>query len=335
MGFGARRRLAFAAAVGLGFGLGLVTTREARAGEVGYRSVEGCPSRADVDARLRASGTRDVHIDIARSHAGYRGELLVGDGESRLTRTVEAQTCGAVVDALALVVALDREEPATVDDVEPPPADPEPAMAGQPAVPGSPGRDSATGATGRPEDGSRVVGAFGSTFMTTSFADGEMLFGTSLFAEVAAPRGVAGLSWLKPSARASFLRTSSTSWTDVGGVSPDFTVTGGAVDVCALGLWNDETLGLSACSRTEVGSLAVLAAGDDASSQSRRWLATGAVGRARFVFTTRGRVRPLLEVSGGVLVPLVRDRFHFPGHDAIVASGSLWTAAIGGGIELR
>ena len=162
-----------------------------------------------------------------------------------------------------------------------------------------------------------------------------MLIGTSLSAEVAAKRGVAGLWWLRPTARGSFLRTTSTGWTERGGVSPDFTVTGGAVDVCQISPWSEDQLTLSICSRTEAGSLSASAAGDDASSQSRWWLTTGAVGRARYVFSVRGPVRPMIELTGGALASLIRDRFHFPGHGEIVASPWLWTAAIGGGIELR
>ena len=74
--------------------------------------------------------------------------------------------------------------------------------------------------------------------------------------------------------------------------------------------------------------------GANASSRSRLWVTTGAVGRARFVVLRQGEMRIVLETSGGVLAPVIRDRFHFEGGEAIVASRVLWTAGLGAGLEL-
>ena len=82
----------------------------ASARELDYRAPAGCPSQADVSTSLdaRAPTGRDARIDIISEAAGYRGDLVVGAGDHRLARSVQARTCAAVVDALTLVVVLDH-----------------------------------------------------------------------------------------------------------------------------------------------------------------------------------------------------------------------------------
>jgi len=317
--------------------LALCWTRHAGARGLDYRAVDGCPEREVVLARLASggSGARDVRIEIQRADAGFRGEVLVGDGDDRLVRSVEARTCPAVIEALALVVALDQQDRDGEADQGQPATEPQHVRTETVRPSPAPDERATTPLTPRRlERTSGLVGALGGAVQTTSFANGKMLSGASLFGEIAADTGIAGQWWLRPSARAT-LFWSTTMWTERGGVEPDFTVRGGSLDVCERAPWGEPTAVLSICSRTEIGSLVAGAAGDSASSRSRWWLASGGAGRARVVFSRHSRVRPMIEVTAGFLVPLIRDRFHFPGHDTIVASRWLWTASIGGGIELR
>jgi hypothetical protein len=300
----------------------------ASARDLDYRATDGCPDRAVVAARIEALSPegRSASIDIRSTKSGFHGQLVLGTGEDRVERNVDAHTCSAVVDALVLVVSLDRE------DVEAPAADkPSPPVAAATAESASvapQARDAGpTPTTGR----SSIGTAFGATFLTTSFAQNEKMLGAMLFAEIAAAESIAG--WFRPSARGSFMWTTTPTWTERNGIQPDFTILGGALDGCLS--TREDSIVVSACSRTQFASLAASTTTGDKSSHSRAWFATGAIGRARVAFMNHGDVRPILELSGGLLAPVVRDRFHFDGHDPVVAAPWIWTAEIGGGVALR
>jgi hypothetical protein len=326
----------------------LLATSSAFGRDVDYHAAEGCPTRAEVSAWIaeqpgEPERGRAARIEILPTGGSFRGSVVVGEGALQQSRSVEARTCSAVVEALLLVVALDREEEqetqastGPAQDRASQPTAPQPAATPIADAPASANRDAAIDVRKSTHDErGDLAGVFGSTFAASAFARAELLFGTSLFAELDALNGVAGFSWLRPSVRGAFVRRRSTPWTESGGVEPDFIVTGGILDGCLASPWRSTSFTLFACSTTEIASLSASAAGVDTSAQSRWWLATGAVGRARFVFPVHGSVRPMIELSAGALAPLRRDRFHFEGHDAVAASPWLWTASIGGGIELR
>src|SRR5262245_53428622 len=91
---------------------GLLLSPAASARELEYTPARGCPSRADVIGKLESDAPdgRNARIDIQAANGGYRGKVTVGDANHQVVRAIEARTCGAVVQALALVVALDHEE---------------------------------------------------------------------------------------------------------------------------------------------------------------------------------------------------------------------------------
>lgn len=93
--------------------------RPAAGRELDYRAPAGCPSEVEVSTSLeaRAPTGRDARIDVIPDSAGFRGDLVVGAGDHRLARSVQARTCAAVADALTLVVVLDRESDADAEDV--------------------------------------------------------------------------------------------------------------------------------------------------------------------------------------------------------------------------
>lgn len=322
-------------AVALGV-VGATLSLRASARELDYRAVDGCPTRADVAARIdaRAPDGRAARIDIRTSKHGYLGEVVVGEGDRHISRVIEARTCASVVEALALVIALDHEDPEApapsgTDDTQAPIAEPPTnAPPVRVAAPSFATRDRPE-ATTTPDSGlSYALLAAG---RLTSFADGHLLFGSELGAEAVA-RGAP----LRPSLRASLLLAKTVGWSSHGGVEPEFSVLGGVLDGC-LGApwWYTERLRLAGCSRTEVGSLTASAAGVDASAESRWWLATGAALRARLLAAKLGRAHVAIELSASLLAELIRDRFHFTGKTTIVADPWLWTGGLGVGVELR
>jgi hypothetical protein len=305
----------------------------ASAREVEYKAPAGCPSRDDVAARLEASSPegRAVRIEVRRIEVGFSGEVVLGDGESRVLRTVEARTCVALVEALALIIALDHAPPS--DE----PADTPPLAAPPAASPPSPSRD-AVAPTHPPAESAapRVVLAFGATVSGTSFAAGAVLPGGALFLDVGSTTGVGEVRWLRPSARLSVGRTLPTVAGEAA-VQPEFTITAVSVDACPIGFAVTAQVGVVACGRGELGAVRAGARGDASSTTSRLWQAGGAIARTQWVLLAAGTLRPMIELSGGVIAPLQRDRFHF---GALATSPTLsapsyeGVLAISGGVVL-
>ncbi|MBX3196646.1 MAG: hypothetical protein KF850_41670 [Labilithrix sp.] len=312
---------------------GVLAPSTAPARALDYRAPAGCPSSADVAARIDADAPdgRAARIDIHPVKRGYRGELIVGEGEHQLARSIEARTCGAVVEALTLVVALDGSAEAAPTAAA---AVTEPASASVPPAAAAAERATTPAAPVRPR--SRVEIGFGIARSMTSFNSRNISSGWTPSLQIGAPSGVFGAWWLRPFARASLLYTGlMLSSGTQRGLGHELDLIGGGFDGCLAAPLGGDWLRLSACSRTEVGSLAASIDGTSASSKSRSWMTTGSVGRARVVVLRRGEMRVVLEATGGVLAPVIRDRFHFEGNDTIVASRVLWTAGLGAGLELR
>ncbi|MBX3220398.1 MAG: hypothetical protein KF795_07770 [Labilithrix sp.] len=326
--------------------LGPVLPAAAHAREIEYSAAQGCPSRADVIAKLAsdAPNGRSARIDIHPWKTGYRGEVTVGEGEHEVVRTIEARTCAAVVQALALVVALDRDEPeaaASRDDEPTPSPSAESERAKEPARepdPPAPSRDTPAASPASAE-GAGVTFDATVEMRTTSFAGDKLLIGVNPGIEVGSPSGFAGLGRVRLFGRASVLNASALGWAEPSRPARSLDILGGAIDLCVGSPWDTTRFTLGACSRTEIGSLTASAA-RATSSGARLWTATGAGARARYLVTsTRAAGSQLgfvVEAGAGLLRPLVRDRFHFPMFDEpVTASPLLWTATIAFGLEVR
>jgi hypothetical protein len=290
----------------------------ASAREVEYRAPAGCPSHEEVTRRLEASSPegRPARIEVRRVAMGFSGEVTLGDGATRVLRTVDARSCVAVVEALTLVIALDHDpaapEPASTEGAgaADAPSAPDPttpaATAPGSGVLGPVSRDAPAGAApASAATPSSVVIAFGATISATSFAEGSVLPGGALFVGIASGTGLAEIAWLKPSARLSFGRSLPTV-TSRAGVTPELTLTAASLDVCPL------------------------------SATSRLWQGAGALARVQWVLARSGDVRPMIDISGGVLAPLQRDRFHFgrDGSAPVTAPSYEGMLAISGGVVL-
>jgi hypothetical protein len=301
----------------------------AGARELGYRAPSGCPSRDEVAARIeaRAPAGRDARIEVIAEGSGFRGDVVLGAGERQLTRSVEAQTCAAVVEALALVVALDRDEDprAPEEPTSAPPA--APPLAPTPDVPAV-APPSPIAETRRP-----LMILVGADASGTGFARGTAIYAVPVFAELdfVAP-------WLH-ALRGGFIYSFPTT-TSNARVRPQFQVTAATLDLCPFAFVSRprgngmSPFVITACAHGEVGFLDAAGAGDPKSQHRRLWTNAGAVVRSR-VGLGGTMPSPFVEVSGGLLAPLVRDHFHFEDNDPITAPPLLWTLALGVGLVVR
>ena len=186
--------------------------------------------------------------------------------------------------------------------------------------------------------------AVGSTVSYTSFSEGRRLFGGALYADVALPARVQGVSFLQPSFRASLgatfpkTATGETTIRPTSGSSrlcvdcgPEVTLANAAVDLCPIGANLDGTVSLAVCGRGEIGVLFMDIAGTDAKAERRLWMAAGPIARSRVMWGS-GATRPAFEVTAGLVAPLRRDRFHFDDYPTEVAPPWIWTVGFGGGV---
>lgn len=287
--------------------------RRASARELDYRAPAGCPSEADVARSLeaRAPSGRDARIDVSAEGAGFRGELVVGAGEHRLARSVQARTCAAVVDALTLVVVLDRESDVSVEDV--PAAAPDESTSTSTSEPAPVG-----------ERSERQRHAYvGLGLAGTSFANGAVASGLQLSVEV--DFGV-------PFARG--IRATLLPYEKVGSsddARPTFTRSGGALDYCPVAFLDSHgprvAVMADACVRGEIASLHAIGPVKVGGERERLWTSAGAIGRAR-LSVGRAGVRPYVEANAGLLAPLARDRFHFEGAEPVRAPPVQWLLAV-------
>jgi hypothetical protein len=284
-------------------------------GAIAYRAPAGCPDadafRRELVARAPVGwSTRlpDLAVTIVPVARGFAGELR-GEG---LERRLEGERCDDVVRALALIAALALEAaPAEAAPVEAPPPAPRPAVAvDRPPAPAPAPTPSAS-----PRRPAVVRVGVGVALLGGVMPDPEL--DVPLHVEVAGGRDAA-------SARLSVASLSGqTEMSD--GVRAEFGLLVASLEGCALPLRLGD-LRLGGCAAFEVGRLVARAEGlDEARRRARPWLAPVALARLRW--RLGGRV--VLDLAGGLAVPLVRDRF-VASPDAVVhepAPVSLRTSA--------
>src|SRR5262249_16833931 len=151
------------------------------------------PSREEA-ARLiegRAPEGRRASINVRRHGTRFRGQVDLGDGEERITRSVEAASCLAVLDALVLVISLDvQRDPAQKGETAELPSKPA-------ASPVSAPMETSDATAARPTEGTSAreisVGAAGGVL---SLIGTPASFG-GVMVELAATRPWLGSSWLR------------------------------------------------------------------------------------------------------------------------------------------
>jgi hypothetical protein len=274
---------------------------------VDYQSPTDCPAEAAFVEQLmvRSSSVRVarpaepgtrlvVHITRAEGSAASHGELqLLGEDGSEAAREVDGDSCQSVVDALALMsaIALDptvHDNPALVAPATQPPG-PLVADLGEvhTAFRGANGLELVVLGGGGVAFGLSPVGA-PSVRAAAEFSSG--------------PRS----GW-SPSLRFGFDYATSGS-TSVPGGSIRVTRSVAFLHACP-NWWRLGPFRLAPCFEIDGGGLA--ASGLDVTpslSAVRPWFAMGPVGNARYA-PSRGRF--FVEIEGGVILPVVRDRFFF------------------------
>jgi hypothetical protein len=302
-----RRRRSGAAVLAVAAVLGSPEIASAQAStndpRVEYEAPADCPPAIDFDRRLAgrtssfephrgADAKPTLLVRITRSGHGSQthGDLSVryADG-AEARRVVNGDTCDSVVDALALMSAMALERAAldaTKAAVPPAPAAPpaEPEHTAMVPLDRQPGAHVALGAGGG--------AAFGTAPVTSPDA--------SAFLEIFGGRGSA---W-SPTVRAAFDYANSGSASVTGG-GVKLVRSLGSLDGCPL-VWSSGAFRLLPCAHLEGGMLSASGLGVQPGRNALRpWV--GAVGRVRYVTAAR----LFLELSGGLLAPLVRDRFFF------------------------
>lgn len=352
--------------VGLAIGLAAAgtTIRASAESSVEYKAPPSCPTEDDVAARItahRSPGDR-TRIGIEQNgQGGYHGELVVvgSDGVERVRRAVDAHTCGAVVEAIALVAALaprssESEDGAASPASPPPSSEPEgppppsegsteraPDPAATPVTIDAPAR-----VTVSREHATRfVVGA--TPFSGTTFGADRLMIGFGGFAEADSGKRLFGAALLQPSARLAIGGTLPTrsgdrtlDWGSCSDCGPQVRLVTLAIDLCPIGAGHHDRFGFAMCMHNEIGSI-VARAGNRTDSDTRLWGAIGPIARGRFVANApRGGVTEpgaiFVELSGGGIAPLRRDAFYFFDiGSAFLTPTFLWTFGIGVGVVVQ
>jgi hypothetical protein len=297
----------FATALGAAFalatavdGAGAQAPSPARALHLEYQAFPGCPDAArflaHVSARAGAvraaedgESARMFRVTVRRAGARAEGELRADDDDA--PRRLEAPTCSAVVEGLALVAAVMLEA-----DAAPPKADPVPSPAE---------RDVAPAAVPAGEETTSPRLGAGARFDLIGYAAPAAMLGGSVFGEL----GFGTTSPRQPSARLSF-GVATTGSIALGSAAARFTLLAVRLEGCPLAPRLDR-ISLYPCLHLEAGQMAAdgEARGDLVEPYASRapWLGTGLDVRVR------ARIVSYLyaELEGGATLPLLKRSYVF------------------------
>jgi hypothetical protein len=305
----------------------------ALAGELAYDAPEGCPGRRQVEERVtaRAPYSRDAHVTIRRTGTTFVGGVTIGDGDETVERHVEGRTCDAVVDALVLVLSLDRV-PARSDRADAPSDPPETTKnEPTPAAP-APLRALLLGPVAAEQPHEVVREAKPSTFDIAVGDLAEMRslggyvgvagFGSAVFVELAP--SIASAPWYRSSIRLSGRYLQGTD-------GPTTTFVGTGLDVCPVG---------TSLLSTQRFDLAVQACGRaDAASAARRndsvlYTDAGGVGHLTAQFGRRRGWRGFAQLDVGAVTrlgPSIPNQIPKETSDATEPT-LMWMVGMGGGV---
>jgi hypothetical protein len=294
---------------------------------IDYRGTERCSDGAEFlrellarDPRVRTASPEErapvLVVSVTRgARQAVHGRLVVEDVDGTSSRRdVDGDGCESVLGALALMaaIAVDPAAPLRGDDA--PGAAPGAAPSSSPGrgdgvegarpVAGASSKDEVSPAGGIAPEAGRSSLHFG----VTGGASATM--GTAPTVAWMIPVS-AEIGWgletsVSPLVRAGFEHADSGEDAATGG-DARFVLNAGTLDLCAS-FPVTRAVSLLPCLHAEGGTL--LAAGSDiqpARSDTRPWLGLGAVGAVRYLV----RSPVFVELSFGVRLPLVRDRFFF------------------------
>jgi hypothetical protein len=273
-----------------------------------YRASGDCPSEAEFIARVRARTSRirpawseepartfSVALDAGPPPAG-RLQIAVHDKLGG-KRSVQADRCSDVADALALMVALAvdpqadaRPSVASSAAAEPARAEPAPVTTDAPAHRAAPRYEAARFSAGL------------DFVLATAVAPSAVLGGSAYVGFRTRSEG-----WFDPSLRLAFAIAGGPAIDVPAGGRASFLWTTGRADACAI-TWPHAPLRLTACARLEAGALRVAGSAIvGGKSATRPWVAAGPLLRAEWPVTG-----PLfMDADASLLFRAVEDRFYF------------------------
>ncbi len=308
---------------------------------ISYHAPAGCPAESAFSSQILArtsrariatpgeAGSRALLVTIVPDGGGFAGRLEIADRGGRLShREVSGDTCQEVVAALALVTALTLDPLASTKPLPPAPAakssapPPAPPPAPAPVPVQRPVLIAPRPAPAPPPPRPPWHVSFGDDVAVRGGATPHAVLTLPLFVELEMPRMGASL-------RAAFERSQQ----DTEQVSPGAAVfrwTAGTLEACPLA-WSRSGFRVSPCLRLEAGVLEGRGEGvTPPRSRSRTWVALGATGRAEWSFLPPA----FLDVGGGFVLPLTRDRFYFQPDTTIYKPPALgWIARAGLGVR--
>jgi hypothetical protein len=283
-----------------------------------------------MDERVPRARVVDLTIESGGPDKSFVGDAVVGSGDDAVHRRLEGQTCEAIVDAMLLVLALDRPTdsagaaPTTTTGAEVKPARSAPFEASAAE------RDRAASAPAV-DSRSSVEIALGTSAIARQL-DFRTVLGSKLFVEVAAPASLA--PWYRPSARFGLQHVSEFEWGDDS--APEARLWGAGLDLCPLGVAAVSSRHLdvtfSACGVSNFGSVTVY--------ESRFWIDAGALGRANVQIGRKGHFRGFVGVDGGILRrldappdrPASPSSLWDPLAITVPRNNAMWTFALSGGV---
>jgi hypothetical protein len=297
--------------------------------ELEYSAEPGCPAQSElvreVASRTRnaehvaSGGERRFVVRLSRSGAQAEGELVLGALEA--PRRVSGTTCEAVVEAMALIVAVVLD-PALILDLNPPAPEPAPAPVWPPSAPTESSTPLAMFPTGAEPLSAAVLLLGGGGWIVSGPAP-RALFGASVFGQIAAGSG-------GPALRA-VLSHATTGTVEVGSGAALFELSSIRLEGCLGGLGRGG-FELAGCLDLEGGRIRAegLSRGDvrDTQVSNRLWLEAGLV--TRLSWSPADPLR--IELSGGAGVPLSRRAYTFENPKEIIHEPPLVVARLGLGL---
>jgi len=285
--------------------------------------------------RVRPSGgdprERRFAADITESALGFEGRLRVVDPAGQNSeRTLSAETCPELIEALALIAALAIDPDSAVTTGELPAAE-APASSAVASPAENPAPERREPAAPPPSGAKHTPPPL--TWLLGASAGVDLVFPDSLFFPIGGltlEADVNRKSGFSPSVRVA-LRTSLEATLESESGSASFALTTLRLEVCPLRAHLTDAVRLFPCAVMDGGVLR--AQGNDvqgAQTHVRPWWAAGLGGRLAI-----GRSSPRVDLEAGALVPLYRDEFRFtPDEFVYSATGPAFFAGVGIGFVL-
>jgi hypothetical protein len=294
-----------------------------------YVAPAECPSEDALAAELENRRGGPVRIRIRHSSRGYHALVAFADGSTRIVMGATCEeTFKAAVDATRGAPAAPPDKPAVVEREKEKVAD----EGSAPPVVTTPS-ETAVPRTPLPWTYTSTIGMH-----TTAFTQDAWMSGFGWAHHLERTRGIGRIGWLRPSFSFAWAGTFEREIVDLSHVGISARLLGLSLDACPVTFESGTRFFADArpCLRTVFGLLDVEATARGTSrgfseqhAESGLWWSAGGVQRIRIGMRSQNGPSIFAELTGGVLFPLVRDRFHVVGAPTVVPDPIALTAGVG------